>query len=444
MPRFLTPPRDWQARTARAQEETPEAYAKLLPHATITSSAGEYVAYDTFLYTAPDVAATRDEKNLLWSLIKMKRDGALRPLLCVPSYPLQLRYYLTDDVLETCERVARYATRDALQGAFPEILAQHQAAFLYGNLQFEEAILSSQLEGAATTRPVAADMLRSERKPRTEGERMIAGNLQMIVEAQQQMEAPLTPALLQALHRRGTSGIDDPKYRPGFFRTTDDIAVRTVDGFTVHQPPPAEGLTRRLEAICEWFNTPSQTYVHPMIRAIALHFLIAHEHPFHDGNGRVARALFYWAMLRSGYAAFLYVSISRYLKEAPAQYVQSFRRVQNDDMDVTYFLDAQARIIRRGLDTLHEHLTKLQQRMRDIRTEWSTQPAYNALNLRQKYLLDVSRIGITATFRAMDVQRNMKVSANTALSDLNGLVTAGFFEKRKEGRGWIYTSAVTL
>lgn len=423
---------------------TPELYGRLDEMASITSIDGEYMAFDTFTHKMSNVVVARDEKALFWALVKQKRATALRPLLTVPTYSVPLQFYLTDEILAACELVDRHATDHALRGAFPEILAHHRVAFLRQELEFEEAILSSQLEGAATTRVVAADMLRSHRKPRTESERMIVGNLAMINEAQQHVNAKLTPALIQAIHETGTRGIDDATYKPGVFRTTDDIAVQTPDGHIIHQPPPAEGLLQRLEALCAWFNHPSPRYTHPLVRAIALHFLIAHEHPFHDGNGRVARALFYWAMLRNGYGSFLYISISRYLKEAHAQYVNSFRRVQTDDMDLTYFLDAQCRIIRRGLINLLEYLTDLQERMKAIRIEWSKQPSYNALNDRQKHLLDVARSGITTRFRSVDLTRNFGIAANTALSDLNALVAAGFLEKRKEGREWVYTATLSV
>jgi hypothetical protein len=42
-------------------------------------------------------------------------------------------------------------------------------------------------------------------------------------------------------------------------------------------------------------------FIHPVMRAITLHFWLAYDHPFCDGNGRTARALFYWSMLKQGY-----------------------------------------------------------------------------------------------------------------------------------------------
>jgi len=57
-----------------------------------------------------------------------------------------------------------------------------------------------------------------------------------------------------------------------------------------------------MEAMCAFVNgRDTEPFIHPAIRAMILHFWLAYDHPFVDGNGRTARALFYWAMLRPGH-----------------------------------------------------------------------------------------------------------------------------------------------
>ena len=87
------------------------------------------------------------------------------------------------------------------------------------------------------------------------------------------------------------------------FRSHDEVVVEDRDGNIVHQPPPAQGIEQRFQEFCDWVNSnhdeiESNTYLHPLIKAIVIHFVIGYEHPFQDGNGRVARALFYWFMFR--------------------------------------------------------------------------------------------------------------------------------------------------
>jgi Fic family protein len=94
--------------------------------------------------------------------------------------------------------------------------------------------------------------------------------------------------------------------------------------------------------------------VHPVVRAILIHFMLGYDHPFYDGNGRTARALFYWSLARSGYWLMEYVSISRLLRQAPAQYARAYRHTETDDNDTTYFIVHQLEVIQQAIAALHE------------------------------------------------------------------------------------------
>jgi len=111
-----------------------------------------------------------------------------------------------------------------------------------------------------------------------------------------------------------------------------------VTGEILHEPPAAKELPARLERLCDFANKQieGESFLHPVIRAILVHLWLAYDHPFVDGNGRTARALFYWAMLREGYWLFEFISISMLLKKASAQYGRSFLYTKTDDYDATY------------------------------------------------------------------------------------------------------------
>lgn len=84
--------------------------------------------------------------------------------------------------------------------------------------------------------------------------------------------------------------------------------------------------------------------------------MIGYDHPFVEGNGRTARALFYWSLARSGYWLMEYISISRLLKQAPAQYGSAYMYSETDENDTTYFILHQISIIERAIDALYEYL----------------------------------------------------------------------------------------
>ena len=104
------------------------------------------------------------------------------------------------------------------------------------------------------------------------------------------------------------------------------------------------------------FANEDDEFIHPIVRAIILHFLIGYIHPFNDGNGRTARALFYWYALKHHYDLLEYISISRIFVHAPVQYTRAYQLTETDSNDMTYFIDFNIHIISRALDALKQYL----------------------------------------------------------------------------------------
>ena len=220
------------------------------------------------------------------------------------------------------------------------------------NSLIEEAIASSQLEGAATPRLVAKDMLRSGRPPRDRSERMIVNNYRGMEFLSGIVREDLSVPILLDLHRILTEGTFDDPDAAGRFRLPSDRVFVTDprDGAILHEPPDASALGERMERLFAFANTTGdEPFVHPVVKAILLHFMIGYEHPFVDGNGRTARALFYWAMARFGYWMTEFLSISTIIRKAPVQYARAYVLSETDDNDVTYFLDYHLRVILRSI-----------------------------------------------------------------------------------------------
>lgn len=225
----------------------------------------------------------------------------------------------------------------------------------------EQAINSSQIEGASTTRHEAKQMIRQTRSPRDKSEQMILNNYEAMRFIGEYKNEQLTPSIVFELQEILTKNtIDDSEV--GRFRTESDT-VFLVDNSAnehFHTPPKAKDLSERLKALCDFANQESsthseETFIHPVIRAIALHFMLAYDHPFCDGNGRTARTLFYWSMLKHGYWLMEFISISKIIKTAPVQYGKAFLYTETD---VTYFLIHQLDIIHKAVDALHKFLDK--------------------------------------------------------------------------------------
>ena len=301
----------------------------------------------------------------------------------------------------------------------------------------EEAITSSQMEGAATTRDVAKDMIRSRRPPRDRSERMIINNFLTMQRIRELREQPLTPQMVLALHRLVSEDTLDDPANAGRLRPADkQVVVDDVYGTVFHVPPPAEELPRRLEELCRFANgeTPA-VFIHPVVRAIALHFWLAYDHPFCDGNGRTARALFYWSMLHQGYGLFEFISISSVINKARGQYERSFLLSESDDNDLTYFLLAQVKVIQQAIGSLH---TYLERKAHAVGTLQLRLEGMEGLNHRQIELLRHALRHSGFRYTVVSHQNSHGVSHQTARSDLQKLATRGLLITGKDSRREIF------
>lgn len=381
-----------------------------------------------------------------WLGVKWARQALLKPLplldntghpfLCAAPEPIQIDLHHID-------QDAAGEIRSAAETVTPATRNQYLLKSV-----IEEAITSSQLEGASTTRRVAAEMLRSGRSPRDRSERMILNNFQAMRAIRGMKDEPLSPARILEIHRMlSEHTLEDPR-DVGRLRQSNDIhVVNHDDGSVLHRPPDCRELPERLERLCAFANAgeAQRPFVHPVLRAILLHFLIGYDHPFADGNGRTARALFYWSMLRSGYWMAEFISISHILRKAPAQYGQAYLHVETDGGDTTYFLIHQLATIRKAIQGLHDYLGRKAREQRSMERILAESPALRAsLNHRQKTLLAHSLKHPGAVYRIEDHQKTHGVVYQTARTDLLGLVELGLLEKLKEGRAFSFTAPPDL
>ncbi|TFZ33945.1 Fic family protein, partial [Pseudomonas syringae] len=178
----------------------------------------------------------------------------------------------------------RYASTAALEWMSQQIDEQEHISYLLNDLIEDEAISSSQLEGAATTTKDAKDLLKRQRAPLTIDEKMNVGNFKMRQAAWRFKDRPLSAGLIAELHCIGVENIDDSHYQPGVFRSaSDDIVVEDGDGKVVHTPPPGIGLEKRLQTLADWLDTDhtdaeSEADLHPLKKAMTLHLGIGRAH----------------------------------------------------------------------------------------------------------------------------------------------------------------------
>ena len=312
----------------------------------------------------------------------------------------------------------------------------------------EEPFNSSLLEGAATTREEAKRLIQENRRPATEGERMVLNNYRAIEFIKARRNDPLTPALVHELHRIITDKtLDEPKKSGRLRDQADDIKiVDDINGVILHNPPPATELPGRLQRLCDFANSHHQaeTFIHPIIRAIILHFMLAYDHPYVDGNGRTARALFYWSVLKDGYWLLEYVSISRIINKAPISYGKAFLETEVDGADLTYFILHQLDVIASAIDDLSDYIRRRRQSVSSLARQIDANIRSDRLNHRQIDLLNDAIRNPNIRYVIGEHEKLHRISYLTARTDLERLAALGYLSKTKRGNQSIYRPAPRL
>ena len=302
----------------------------------------------------------------------------------------------------------------------------------------EEAIYSSQMEGAATTRKVAKDMLRRQISPKDKSQQMIVNNYQTIRFIVENKQSPLTPELVLHIHHLMTDKtLNDPN-DAGRLRTNNEVVVE--DGIThevVHTPPSFEEMPTFLKELCKYFNeTSARVFVHPIIRGIIIHFMVAYMHPFVDGNGRTARALFYWYMLKQGYWLTEYLSISRVIAMSKKSYEKAYQYVEADYNDLGYFIAYNLKVLEQSFKQLQNYIKKKQ----NERMLANTFLRLGDINERQAQIIRMYMENPKEVLTVRDLQNKFMVTATTAKSDIVGLLKRGLLDEiafNKVKRGYV-------
>lgn len=417
--------------------DQPQRLFEVIASGIGTQPPGNYLHWDELRHRPPPQGFTHEE---WWLATKLARQSGLRRVPFRDKADRPITYGTPDAMQALLHEVDRNA---AGQIQIPELVTtpQNRDRYIVRSLM-EEAITSSQLEGAATTHKVAKDMLQRQRKPRDKGERMIMNNYHAMQFIREQFNEPLTPEIILELQRiLTTDTLDDPGAAGRWRRPEEDVkVVDNRNNEVLHVPPAAEQLPERMRLLCAFANDRAdQPFIHPVVRAILLHFMLGYDHPFADGNGRTARALFYWCMAQRGYWLIEFVSISRVIKKAPAQYVRAYLYAETDESDTTYFLLHQLRALNEAIVDLHAYLHRKVEELRNTQELLERSPAlHKRLNHRQLALLDHALKHPRFVYKIDRHQSSHHVTYQTARTDLLDLVEMGLLEKSTVGRTFIF------
>ena len=408
--------------------------------------AGKYLHDDRIT----ELVARYNERYLHWEELKHRKlpvDPKIVWILMKKSRTLKakslkfgnwiFKYSLIDEFQEKLHILDKTASGNLLSNL--ESLQDNRKKYIISSLM-EEAIASSQIEGAATTREIAKRMLKENRKPRNKDEKMIANNYATMKHIVDLKNEAITPEKILEIHRMVTKGIlEKPEYE-GSFRENDEIAVYSHDGTMLHKPVEYGRVPELIDELCNFANSKGEEFIHPVIKGIIIHFLVGYIHPFNDGNGRTARALFYWYLLKNDYWLFEYMAVSRVINSSKKKYRNAYLYSESDKTpadsgDLTYFIKYNLDCTQKALEDVLEYLKRKKEEQSQalkIIKESET------LNLRQAEILKQFLKQPEKPVTIKEIVTTYSVAYATARSDLFRLEELGYVEKKKAGKEFIF------
>lgn len=414
-----------------ALEADPDRFYRFMA-ASPVDDAGRYLHWDELRFKKPPQGFAPEE---WWAATQMARSAAGQQINLVDKLGVKFSFCETPPLKATLRNLDMNAG-GALASDAVGLSAGEGRLYLTRSLA-EEPFASSFIEGAATTRKIAKELVLEGRKPRTKDERMVLNNYRAMQFVKDHKDEPLSLLLLLELHRIVTADTLDNPADAGRVRAGDDVrVVDDTNNEVLFQPPAAADLPARLERLIAFANDKPEAnrWVHPLMHAFMLHFALSYEHPFVDGNGRVARALFYWAALKAGYWLIEYVSISSVIAEAPIQYGRSFLYTETDGGDLTYFLLHQADILDTAVTRLMAYVERKRSEVAAFQKRLADKRRPDAFNHRQSWLLNEFARDRLDRVKVEEYATRNAVSYLTARNDLEALVKAHLVGRRKIGR----------
>jgi Fic family protein len=301
----------------------------------------------------------------------------------------------------------------------------------------EDVIKSSEIEGEILDR----DQVRSSIARRlgmdigalTPADRDVEGVVEMMLDATQKYDQPLTDERLFGWHAAllptGRSGMR--RITVGAWRDDKSGPMQVVSGAIgrerVHyEAPKAARLGQEMKAFLPWFD--GESTIDPVLKAGVAHLWFATIHPFNDGNGRIARAIADMQLARSEKSRQRFYSMSAQIRQERKAYYDILEATQKDDLDITQWLEWFLACLGRAFGGAESILAGVLRKARF----WEEQ-AGAAFNDRQRDMLNRLLDGFEGHLTSSKWATIERCSPDTALRDITDLVERGILQKDKGG-----------
>jgi len=227
----------------------------------------------------------------------------------------------------------------------PHILKQLRASVIITSTG-----ASTRIEGSALSDEEVARLLRGlkAKSPKGRDEEEVAGYADLLGRIFDHYQTlKLTEGQILQFHEILLHFAEKDILHKGKYKTTDNVVViRNPDGEDVvlFRPTPPYLVKKEMDEAIVWMNEHIDGHtLHPLLVIANFIFEFLAIHPFHDGNGRLSRALTNLLLLKSGYAHIPYVSLEEIIEERKTDYYLSLRQTQKnhktDNEDISAWID---------------------------------------------------------------------------------------------------------
>ena len=388
----------------------------------------EYLYWDKVKYLTPKGV----DPQLFWGAVKMKRQMQLQTI----RFGKYTFSFMITPLMQSLLHEFDLKMGGSLS-ANGVISSRDRQIYLVNSIM-EEAIASSQMEGASTTRKVAKDMLRKELRPKNRSQQMIVNNYATIKQLVEEKGQVLDLNMLLDIHRSITTNTLDNPEDEGRLRQTDDIyVIDAITGSVAHTPPSHTEIEELLHDLFAFASDKDKSnFIHPIIKGIILHFMLAWIHPFVDGNGRTARSLVYWYMLKKDYWMTEYLSISRVIYKNKKRYERMFLYTEADHMNMTYFIQHNLQVMKKAYEDLKTYLSVKMEERNSVLQYCDIE----GINERQMQILKIINDTPSLVLTSLEVSNRFGISDKTARTDLKVLTELGYLKRiaiNKKQSGYI-------
>ena len=297
----------------------------------------------------------------------------------------------------------------------------------------EEAIATSQLDGANIPYDRAHELVQMDRTPANDAERVIVNAHHLLSELPWFSENALTPDLLLELYERVTEGTEHLEF----------------DGAELIGGPGAT-MTRLevLKQLCAIANYQEDvTAEHPAITALVLLWDLPYWKPFPKYNAAVARILFRLHAAKHNYPVLGLLPISQIAADSPDKEPVSVsgphftRLARYSEVDMTSHVTSYLRAVHEAIQRLRVQIARVRERDEALRELLQSDPL---LNGRQRSILGRALRVPGTKFRIRYHQTTHNIAYSTARADLMELEAKGYLRQEQEGKAFVFVAAEGL